>query len=392
MDLKTRIRRRQHSGGDSQIVLEYEAVSPVAHVEEPGGRGPVLERLLDYLEPVFEGDLPTDAYVWGPAGAGKSAVVTALCTHMSRLLAGSAPVIHTSTRIQTTNAPSFVYVDARRADSPFGLYHAVLDDVLEESVPRQGVSTETMRSRLVEHLRPLYRSVVVAVDHLEGSGGLELRTAQEALEPVADSVACVAVGRSPPDGLPEAARPPERIEIPAYERHALADLLTARASDGLAQQALSHEQVRRLADWAEGDAHDALAALFGAADLAVMAGYDRIRERDLADGMNAVPRPSAALGRVHTLPATRQLVLRRLVDLDESDTASVDAAAEAIAEARGVDLSVGTVRRFLYELAEDGIVQRETAAADAGAGRPPSRLEPRFPTLVFRRLYDLEFG
>ena len=56
MDLKTRIRRRQHSGGDSQIVLEYEAVSPVAHVEEPGGRGPVLERLLDYLEPVFEGD------------------------------------------------------------------------------------------------------------------------------------------------------------------------------------------------------------------------------------------------------------------------------------------------------------------------------------------------
>ena len=392
MDLKTRIRRRQHSGGDSRIVLEYEAVSPVAHVEEPGGRGPVLERLLDYLEPVFEGDLPTDAYVWGPAGAGKSAVVTALCTHMSRLLAGSAPVIHTSTRIQTTNAPSFVYVDARRADSPFGLYHAVLDDILEESVPRQGVGTETIRSRLVEHLRPLGRDVVVAVDHLEESGGLKLRTAQEALEPVADSVACVAVGRSPPDGLPEAARPPERIEIPVYERHALADLLTARASNGLTQQALSHEQVRRLADWAEGDAHDALAALFGAADLAVMAGYDRIRERDLADGMNAVPRPSAALGRVHTLPATRQLVLRRLVDLDESDTASVDAAAEAIAETRGVDLSVGTVRRFLYELAEDGIVQRETAAADASAGRPPSRLEPRFPTLVFRRLYDLEFG
>ena len=392
MDLKTRIRRRQHSGGDSQIVLEYEAVSPAAHVEEPGGRGPVLERLLDYLEPVFEGDLPTDAYVWGPAGAGKSAVVTALFTHMSRLLAGSAPVIHTSTRTRTTNAPSFVYVDARRADSPFGLYHAILDDVLEESVPRQGVGTETMRSRLVEHLRPLYRNVVVAVDHLEGSGGLELRTAQEALEPVADSVACVAVGRSPPGDLLESARPPERIEIPAYERHALADLLTARASDGLTQQALSHEQVRRLADWAEGDAHDALAALFGAADLAVMAGYDRIRERDLADGMNAVPRPSAALGRVHTLPATRQLVLRRLVDLDESDTASVDAAAEAIAGTRGVDLSVGTVRRFLYELAEDGVVQRETAAADASAGRPPSRLEPRFPTLVFRRLYDLEFG
>jgi Cdc6-like AAA superfamily ATPase len=311
---------------------------------------------------------------------------------MSRLLTGSAPVIHTSTRARTANAPSFVYVDARRADSPFGLYRAVLDDILEESVPQQGVGTETIRSRLVEHLQPLGRNVVVAVDHLEESGGLELRTAQEALEPVADSVACVAVGRSPPDGLPAEVRPPERIEIPAYERHALADLLTARASDGLTQQALSHEQVRRLADWAEGDAHDALAALFGAADLAVMAGYDRIREQDLADGMNAVPRPSAALGRVHTLPATRQLVLRRLVDLDESDTASVDDAAAAIAGARGVDLSEGTVKRFLYELAEDGIVQRVTTSTTTSAGRPPSRLEPRFPTLVFRRLFDLESG
>ena len=51
MDLKTRIRRRQHSGGDSQIVLKYEAVSPVAHVEEPTGRGPVLERLPDFPAP-----------------------------------------------------------------------------------------------------------------------------------------------------------------------------------------------------------------------------------------------------------------------------------------------------------------------------------------------------
>jgi predicted ArsR family transcriptional regulator len=85
-------------------------------------------------------------------------------------------------------------------------------------------------------------------------------------------------------------------------------------------------------------------------------------------------------------------VLRRLVDLDESDTASVDDAAAAIAGARGVDLSEGTVKRFLYELAEDGIVQRVTTSTTTSAGRPPSRLEPRFPTLVFRRLFDLESG
>ena len=97
MDLKERIRRRQNSGGSSQVIREYEAVSPAAHVEEPTGRGPVLERLLDYLDPVFEGQLPTDAYVWGPAGAGKSAVVTALFAHLGRLSTETRSVIHTST-------------------------------------------------------------------------------------------------------------------------------------------------------------------------------------------------------------------------------------------------------------------------------------------------------
>jgi len=392
MDLKTRIRRRQRSGADSPVVRDYEAISPVAHVEEPTGRGPALEQLLDYLDPVFEGRLPTDAYVWGPTGAGKSAVVTALVAHLSRLLSGSGNVIHTSTRAQSAETPAFVYIDARRADSAFGLYHAVLDGMLDESVPRHGVGTETIRSRLVDHLRPVGNQAVVAVDHVDEPRGLELATLEETFAPVDDSLACIAVGRDPPKEVPRERLPPEHIEIPGYERHALVDLLTARTSDGLSQEAIDHEQVRRLADWAEGDAHDALAALFGAADLADMAGYDRVREQDLIDGMDAVPRPSAPLGRVHTLPANRQLVLRRLVDLDESETESVGDAAEAITEARGVDLSAGTVRRFLYELAETGVVQRVTAPATKSAGRPPSRLEPRFPTLVFRRLYDLEHG
>jgi len=390
MDLKTRIRRRQRSGAKSPVVRDYEAISPAAHVEEPPGRGPALEQLLDYLDPVFEGRLPTDTYVWGPAGSGKSAIITALVSHMSRLLSGSATVIHTSTRAQSADTPAFVYVDARHSDSAFGLYHAVLDGLVNESVPRHGVGTETIRDRLVEHLQPIKRRAVVVVDHVNEPEGIDLATMAETFSVVEDSLACIAVGRDHPDDLGADLLPPGRIEIPRYERHALVELLTSRTSDGLSQQAIDHDQVRRIADWAEGNAHDALAALFGAADLADRAGYDRIREQDLTDGMNAVPRPSAPLGRVHTLPDNRQLVLRRLIDLDEADTGSVDDAAAAITEARSVDLSAGTVRRFLYELAEAGIVQRVTAPATGSAGRPPSRLEPRFPTLVFRRLYDLE--
>ncbi|MFC5971598.1 Cdc6/Cdc18 family protein [Halomarina salina] len=389
MDLKARIRRRQRSGDESRIVLEYDAISPVAHVEEPTNRGPVLERLLDYLAPVFDEALPPNAYVWGPAGAGKSAVVTALFAHLSRLFARSGSVIHTTTRAQTGHAPKFVYVDARRADSSFGLYHAVLDAVQDDPVPKQGVGTDVLRSRLVDYLRPARRSAVVAVDHIDEPGGLDLATVRETFAVADDSLSWVTVGRTPPSEVPDGVAPPEHIEVPAYEDHALVDILTTRVSEGLARQVVEHEQMRRLASWAEGDAHDALSGLFGAADVAMASDHDRIYERDLEAGMESVPRPSVAVGRVLTLPENRQRVLRRLLDLDDESVRSVGAATEAIAASPAVDLSEATVKRFLYELAEEGIVERvETTEPTNGVGRPPSRIEPLFPTLVFRRLYD----
>ena len=57
-----------------------------------------------------------------------------------------------------------------------------------------------------------------------------------------------------------------------------------------------------------------------------------------------------------------------------------------------MDLSESTVKRFLYELAEAGITERVTRPRSTREiGRPPSRVEPRFPTLVYRQLYDLQW-
>jgi predicted transcriptional regulator len=80
-------------------------------------------------------------------------------------------------------------------------------------------------------------------------------------------------------------------------------------------------------------------------------------------------------------------VLRRLLDLDADERSSVKEASEHVS--RTVDLSAATVKRILYELAESGITRRVTIEEAEGKGRPPSRLEPRFPTLVFKRLFAL---
>ncbi|WP_435195103.1 Cdc6/Cdc18 family protein [Natronomonas sp. EA1] len=370
MDLAARIRRRQRSSSGAPLVVNEDALSPVAHLDEPVGRGPLVERLLDHLAPALDGRLPENAVLSGPPGSGKSAVVTALVAELDRLVTGSASAIYTTTRAQAPSAPAFVYVDARHARSEFGLVHAVLDSLLADSVPADGVGTATLRDRLRE--RVATDQAVVAVDHVGEPGGPDLDAVAAALD--VPGVAWLAVGREGDETLAE-------IEVQPYDRAGLLDLLTERVSQGVGDGA-THDQLARVADWADGDAHDALAAWFAAADRARAAGASRITDATLDQGMADVPRPGVPLGRVLTLPPRRLAVLRGLVALDEANRESVSIASVAIADR--VALSASTVERFLYELAEDGIIERVPGTRTEGAGRPPSRLTPRFSTRVFR--------
>jgi Cdc6-like AAA superfamily ATPase len=390
MDITERIRRRERRDDGLRLVRDYEALSPASHADEPADRGPVLEQLLDHLDTVFDGRLPPNAYLHGPAGAGKSAVVTSLFAHLNELAMDSHSGIHTSTRAAPPLYPRFAYVDVRVANSEFAFYHTVLDGLLEESVPKHGISTAELRDRLHSLTGPSRRGSFLAVDHVDGPQAPPVQDLIELFAGLPSNVSWLAVGRSPPGEMGLTRYTAASVEVDAYRWQALVDILMARASEGLTRRALDHELARHIADWADGDAHDALAVLFGAADRADRADRTRITEADVSDAIAEVPRPCVSLGRVRALAANKQLVLRKLVDLDPTDRASVTATTETISSRPDVDLSPGTIKRFLYEMAEVGVVERVRSEESAGKGRPPSRVELRFPPTVFRRLYDLE--
>ncbi|MFB6297467.1 MAG: Cdc6/Cdc18 family protein [Salinirussus sp.] len=391
MDIDARIERRRRRDGADSLISSREALSPVAHVDEPSDRGPVLEGLLDHLDPVFEGRLPPNAYVHGAFGSGKSAIVTALFTHLGRLPSETRSVIHTSTRAASPISPGFVRVDVRQATSAFAFYHDVLDALVEDAVPEHGISTAELRSRLHDVLGDSGAGVVVAVDHADEWDGADAGDVTELFAGLPSTASWLAVGRTPPDETALTEYTSTSIEVGPCRRQMLVDVLMTRASDGLTQQALDHDLARRIAGWADGNAHDALAALFVAADRADRADRNRLVEADVTAAFEEIPEPSVSLDRVLSLPANRQLVLRELVDLDPADRASVTATTEALSALPAIDLSTGTVKRYLYEMAEDGIVERVRSerSPDSGKGRPPSRVDLRFPPTVFRRLYDL---
>ncbi|RDZ37945.1 MULTISPECIES: Cdc6/Cdc18 family protein [unclassified Haloferax] len=399
MRLEDRITRRRRRGRKRRrLVRDLSALDPTAHPREPTGRGPTLERILDHLDPVFDGELPPDAHVHGPKGVGKSAVVAALFEHLASALPARRSVIHTATRTAATPTTSFAYVDARDAPTEFALLHAALETLSKEPVPSQGVGAEALRERLTARVAH-DEHAVVAVDHVGEPETVSAATAVETLSSVSPHVSVLTVGRDPRSDATEAGDDDDvtdvtdaaSIAVPAYERHSLVDILVARASDGVTRNALPHEATREVAEWADGDAHDALSALYGAATLAAADGADTIDTEYVCAGIDAVPDGGCSLGRVFALPESRRRVLRAFVALDDEETASVSTATEHIAASPRVSLSPATVRRVLYELSDLGIVRRVSDSDSTdGPGRPATRPVPNFSTLAFRGLDDAE--
>jgi len=352
----------------------------------------VFERLLDHLDPVFDGDLPPNGYVHGDPGVGKSAVVTALFDHMRRFSTERDSVIYTSTRAGSSISPGFVYVDLRASASEFSFYHHVLDALLDDPVPEHGISTAELRERLHALVGESRGGVVVAVDHVGEPIGIDDETLVDLLAGLPSNASWLAVGRADPSATTLTDYTATTVGVEPYRAQMLADVLMTRASDALAQQALDLQLARRVADWADGNAHDALAALFVAVDRAARGDRTHVTAEDVTAAIREMPRPCVSLGSVLSLPPNKLLVLRKLVDLDEDDRASVTATTAAISDDPTVDLSAGTVKRFLYEMAEVGVVERVKSNSKSGKGRPPSRVELRFPPTVFRRLYDIQAG
>jgi Cdc6-like AAA superfamily ATPase len=388
MNIDERINQRRRQGDQTQLVTDYEALSPAAHIDEPTNRGRLLEQLLDYLEPVFDGSLPPNAYLYGPAGAGKSAVVTALFAHLSRRSIDPQSVIYTSTRVQPKRRIQFVYLDSRRATSEFEFYRELVNALVDDQLPERGIGTGTLRTRLRDQLAGSDTGLVLAVDHVGEPESTDPGVLVDRFAELPSNVSWLVVGRDEPAETVLTRYTGEQLGVERYRERALAEVLLRRAADGLRQSSIDRATVRRLADWAEGNAHDAMAALFLAASRAEGASQRTVEPADADAAVESVPRPCVSLGRVLALPANKQAVLRALVDLSETERETVRKATDAATAS--VDLSEGTVKRYIYELAEVGIVERVRSKSGTEQGRPPSRLEPRFPPAVFRRLYDME--
>ncbi|MBB6645645.1 Cdc6/Cdc18 family protein [Halobellus ruber] len=382
MDLTERIERRRTRSSRNELVVDRDSLNPAVHLSEPVGREALFEAFLNAIDPLFDRAVPPNTYVWGPKGAGKSAIVTALLSALESEMSGTDP-FYTATRGASDHPEvRFVYLNARRARSRFQVYRELLDDLLVESVPERGVSTETLRGR-IESVTSKSESILVAVDHLGEPTTVDLADLYSFFESF-ENLAWIGVGRTPPEEL-SFPMPEQQISVPAYT-HELVDVLTVRGSRGLSHT-LDHGHAQRIAEWADGDAHDALAALFVAASTAEADGSTRVRDADVDAGIAAVPTGGVPIGRVLTLSQNEQQVVEQLLALSLDDEVRIEDAAGRIADR--TDLTDATVKRLLYELAQFGVLERREVPVGARiTGRKPSGVGLNFSAQLFTALTD----
>ncbi|MFB6090413.1 MAG: Cdc6/Cdc18 family protein [Halobellus sp.] len=384
MDLTERIDRRRTRNSKHELVVDPDSLNPVVHPTEPVGRETLFEALLDAIDPLFEQAVPPNVYVWGPSGSGKSAIVTALMSALETKMQSQRP-FYAATRGQTeSDEVEFAYLDARQATSRFQLYRELLDGLLVDAVPERGMSTDALE-RKIRSIQSAGTTVVVAVDHLQESMTADVGEIHRYFEPF-ENLAWLGVGRTPPEDV-SLPIPEQQVHVPAYGNE-LVDTLTVRGSRGLSHT-LDHRHAQRLAEWAEGDAHDALAALYVAARTAERADATRLRDEDVEAGIDAVPRDGVPIGQVLALSENEHRILERLLALERDGERPIERTAELIAEQ--TEFTPGTVKRRLYELAQFGVLKRQEVTVGPGGtgnGRRPSGVTPNFSATLFTLLRE----
>ena len=382
MDVSDRIQRRRNGRTHAAVVVDWDALNPAYHTPDPAARVASVESVLDAVDPAFEDELPQNLHIWGEAGTGKSAICTAIMSALKSEFT-QHPLRYTSTRTTRTSSDlQFVYVDGWRANTQFKLYHQILDALRTDRVPKRGIGTEDLRNGIASELNDK-TGLVLAIDHVSMAGSLAMDELESFLSPL-DAVRTITIGRDSPEAL-EITGPVEDIHLAPYSTE-LVDVLALRASQGLSRT-LEPPHLRRIAEWADGNAHDALAALYLAGVEADQSDASRIHYEHVSEGIEAVPRDGTSLSHLMALPETEQALLKDVIDTTRQETLEIECMSHHIAEHSR--LTDTTVKRLLYELAQDNVLQRTAMRISSDlVGRRPSQVEPNFSVPLFEHVRD----
>lgn len=224
-----------------------------------------VNHLSSVLEPITNGEPADTAIVTGPSGVGKTCVSQFVTERLREEVLD----------VETT------YVNCWRNYTRFRTLYQILDDLGKTiDIHRQSTPHDELVERLQQYDGEHTVVILDEVDQLEDPSILyDLHSLSQF------AVICIANTEEElfsrvDDRLVSRLRASEHVRMDKYHNDQLYDILAARAKWGLTQDAVTDEQLYRIADAAAGDARLAIGILRTAASRA-----DRENHEQLTDDM-----------------------------------------------------------------------------------------------------------
>lgn len=279
-----------------------------------------IEVIMFNLVEALKGNVPSNMVIYGPSGAGKTAVINFICRQLEEK----------GQQIDRYVNP--VYVNCRKIDTQYRvlahLGNSLLDEYEQEDIPFTGWPTDRVFSELINRMNRrggVHVLVLDEIDHLVKKSGDDLLYNLTNLNAELGDARCSVIGISNDlkftgylDSRVRSRLGQEDLVFKPYNAAQLQDILSERALIGINEKALSAAVIRlcsALAAQEHGDARRALNLLRVSTEKAEQCGEKVVLERHVRMAQNQIECDQITPA-IASLPSQQKLVLFSILQIE----------------------------------------------------------------------------
>jgi len=298
------------------LFIDREALRPSYVPDFLPHREQEITTLASIWAPALRGESPSNVFIYGKTGTGKTAVVK----FVGKELVGKGK--ETGVKI------SFIYINCEIVDTQYRLLQNITNHFINdwsERVPFTGWPTDEVFSKfkkIIDKSNTIVLVVLDEIDRLKGDEALyNLSRINSDLENAKLSLVGISNNLRFTDFLDPRVKSSlgeENLVFVPYDTDQLRDILNQRVGIALKQDSIEDEAVTLCANIAaqeHGDARRALDLLRMAAEIAERNGSQKISQQDVLNGLDRIEQDRVTKV-VRSLPTQSKIILFSILSLE----------------------------------------------------------------------------
>lgn len=300
---------------ESKIFKEREKLLPDYVPEELPHRDEQILTLARVLAPALSGSRPSNVFIYGLTGTGKTAVTKYVLRKM---------------REKSQRKIDYVYINCRQNNTSYRVL-AELAKHVGVKVPFTGLALGEVMKRLVQGLERQKSIIIVVLDEIDNlvkkQGDDVLYFLTRVNEELSNSkVSLIGITNDLKfteflDARVKSSLGEEELVFPPYNAVQLEDILQKRVREALREGAIEDEVIKKVAAIAarqNGDCRLALDILLKAADIAEREGSDKVTMAHVDKARSEIEK-NLAVDIIKTMPLHVKLVLAAIYLLSKNE-------------------------------------------------------------------------